>query len=321
VRALLLSTDMGVKPQRVIHADWSVGPAKRWAARAELQPSGRYVAGAPRIVTPAELLTDARRGSTLIGFDFPIGLPAAYAKRAGVSSFSELLPQLGQGAWSSFFHVASERSEISLRRPFYPARPGHTKCEHLVAGLGLDSADELLRRCETASGRRACPMFWTLGGNQVGRAAITGWQEFLQPARAEGIVELWPFDGALDALLARGRTVITETYPAIAYERIGATLPTTDRGRGKRSRSSRAASALGVQEWARNANIDVTPELAVQLQDGFGNDRTGEDRFDAIAGLLGMLAVTRGSCETGMLNHDDVQLLEGWILGRFAKRA
>src|ERR1019366_57523 len=83
VRMLLPSIAMGAHPQRVIHADWSVGPNKRWAARAELQPGGRYLVGTPAVVTPTELLVEARRGSTLIGFDFPIGLPAAYAKRVG----------------------------------------------------------------------------------------------------------------------------------------------------------------------------------------------------------------------------------------------
>jgi hypothetical protein len=300
VRALLLSIAMGAHPQRVIHADWSTAPKKRWTARAELQPGGSYLVGAPVIITPTELLTEARGGSTLIGFDFPIGLPAAYARRAGVSSFSEILLELGRGDWSSFFDVASERTEISLHRPFYPARPGHAKQAHLVEGLGLLSADELFRSCETASGRRACPMFWTLGGNQVGKAAISGWKEFLQPARAEGLVDVWPFDGPFDELLAREGTVVAETYPAIAYAKIGAALPSTDDGRGKRSRGSRAASAAGVVAWASGTGIGLSQDLVRELHDGFGDRRTGEDRFDALAGLLGMIAIVEGHSETGV---------------------
>jgi len=230
----------------------------------------------------------------LIGFDFPIGLPAPYAKRAGVSSFAELLPLLGHAAWASFFEVASSREEIGLRRPFYPARPGNARRDHLVEGLDLQSANDLYRRCDVASGRRACPMFWTLGGNQVGRAAITGWQEFLQPARAEGVVRLWPFEGPLDELLETGHTVVAETYPANAYEQIGAALPATTDGRGKRSKASRAASASGIAAWAAGVGIDLSADLLHELRDGFGNLATGEDRFDAVAGLLGMLSVVEG---------------------------
>jgi len=32
-------------------------------------------------------------------------------------------------------------------------------------------------------------MFWTLGGNQVGKAAISGWRELLAPARRAGIAK------------------------------------------------------------------------------------------------------------------------------------
>jgi hypothetical protein len=167
-----------------------------------------------------------------------------------------------------------------------------------------------------ASGRRACPIFWTLGGNQVGRAAITGWREFLQPARAERVVDLWPFDGDLDALLRRGRTVVAETYPAIAYAQIDASLPATADGRGKRSASSRAASAPGVIAWAARVGIELAPDLVLQLGDGFGIHGTGEDRFDAVAGLLGMLGIVQGQCETGIPVVKEVQEVEGWILGR-----
>lgn len=61
-------------------------------ARATLR-DGVYTASAPEQVTNAgSLLMDlqtefATRGPVLVGFDFPIGLPAAYAGRAGISDF------------------------------------------------------------------------------------------------------------------------------------------------------------------------------------------------------------------------------------------
>jgi hypothetical protein len=41
--------------------------------------------------------------------------------------------------------------------------------------------------------------YWTLGGNQVGKAAIDGWQNVVRPALALG-ASLWPFDGSLENL-------------------------------------------------------------------------------------------------------------------------
>lgn len=291
---------------------------KRWAAHADLRADGRYEVDRPEPITPAALLSMMSNGAALVGFDFPIGVPAAYAARAGVRSFNELLALLGNGAWSSFFDVARTRAEISLQRPFYPNAAGGTKREHLLEALGLRSANELFRRCDIAKGRRACPLFWTLGGNQVGKAALSGWREVLQPARASGVANLWPFDGTLDELLARGRTVIVETYPGDVYSYVGASLPKTPSGYGKRSQASRAASARGIAEWARRADIELSAELDRELRDGFGSSKSGEDRFDAFVGLLGMCAVVQGAREVGAPASDDVREIEGWILGRAA---
>jgi hypothetical protein len=307
-----------VRPQRVIHADWSTTPTKRWAAHAELQAHGQYRVEAPKVITPRELMTEARAGSAFIGFDFPIGLPAAYARRAAISSFSALLGQLGRGPWSSFFVPATTPEEISSYRPFYPARAGGAKQLHLVRGLGLESATDLYRQCDVAEGRRACSMFWTLGGNQVGKAALTGWHDFLQPAQTEKLIGIWPFDGALDELLATKRTVVAETYPGALYPRIGATLPSVNGARGKRSQGSRAASAPEILRRVRENRIELSPELERELRDGFGPTRTGEDRFDAVVGVLGMLAVVQGTLKDGAPGVDAVRRVEGWILGRAA---
>ena len=50
----------------------------------------------------------------LVGFDFPIGIPKAYADIAGIESFAALLPELGRGQWASFYEVADGRRR-SLR--------------------------------------------------------------------------------------------------------------------------------------------------------------------------------------------------------------
>ena len=58
-------------------------------------------------------------------------------------------------------------------------------------------------------------------------------------------------------------------------------------------------------------------DIAQRLQDGFSDDINGEDEFDAVVGLLGMIAVVTGAMESGEPTDDaPVTSVEGWILGR-----
>jgi hypothetical protein len=307
-------------PRTIIHADWSVSPRKRWAATAILNENGDYQVRAPTLVTPLALL-EAAKSSALIGFDFPIGIPAAYATIAGVRSFVDWLPLLGgTEPWSAFFEPVKARTDISIYQPFYPHAPGGAKREHLVEALRLAGHDSLYRACEIANGRRACPLFWTLGGNQVGKGALTGWQEFLQPARKHLNADILQFDGSFEELLDRGRTVVVETYPADVYSYVGASLPKVNGQQGKRDRASRAESACGIVDSMQSSGHVPSPALVEQLRDGFGQRSDGEDRFDAVIGLLGMLAVVRDNREIGIPSEQDIHAVEGWILGRTARR-
>lgn len=117
---------------------------------------------------PDPLALIAPGNSKLLGFDFPIGLPIAYASQAGIDDFRSFLPEFGQGEWESFYLPATTPDEISLRRPFYPRRPGGTKQQHLIEALGVSSmnderarspwpevtgcmSDELVQRCRVES--------------------------------------------------------------------------------------------------------------------------------------------------------------------------
>jgi hypothetical protein len=152
----------------VAHADWGSNPKKRQVAVAELTEAGIF-----KVVTLAPALSiasmngDLRRGlhvpnsvsgDLVAGFDFPIGLPRAYAERAGIASFPDFLLQIGHGPWARFAEVAATSDEVSIHRPFYPARPGGTLQSHLYDGLGL-SRQEIRRRCD---GNDAETIFWTL---------------------------------------------------------------------------------------------------------------------------------------------------------------
>ena len=113
-------------------------------------------------------------------------------------------------------------------------------------------------------------MFWTLGGNQVGKAAISGWRELLAPARRAGMdVAIWPFDGSLAALLRTHRFVVAETYPGEVYEHLGLRPALRSRG-GKRRQAARAACAGLLLAWAERGEVTLAPALADDIKAGFG---------------------------------------------------
>ncbi len=303
----------------IAHCDWGSHPRKRWLAVATWE-GGRYRAAAPVPAGPPESLLARLRAAAagapvLLGMDLPLGLPLAYAERAGVDDFPALLPQLGSGAWARFFDVAERPEEIGIGRPFYPRRPGGARREHLVRGLGLSSAEELWRRCDRAhAGRRAgCPLFWTLGAQQVGRAAISAWRDVLGPAmRAERDVDIWPCDGPLAELLRPGRIVAAEVYPGECYHHLGVAL---GRG-GKRSQEARAAAGTALLAWAEAAGVELAPELRAMIADGFGRRAEGDDPFDTTVGLFGALNVALGLRAPGETADERERRVEGWILGQ-----
>jgi hypothetical protein len=61
----------------------------------------------------------------------------------------------------------------------------------------------------------------------VGKGAIAGWRDVIVPAMADHGLEvaLWPFEGSLERLIAPGRVVIAETYPAEFFDHFGVTFP------------------------------------------------------------------------------------------------
>jgi hypothetical protein len=307
----------------VAHADWSVHPGKRWMTRAVRQRDGGYYALPPAPVGALEdfwpaLSTGAGAGSILVGFDFPIGLPAAYAERAGIEDFAAALPRFGAGRWRDFYRVAASPEQIAPTRPFYPDRPGGCTRRQLLDGLGLATWNCLHRRCDGATRSRpaACPMFWTLGGNQVGKGLIVGWRDLLAPARRGGMdLAIWPFDGVLADLIRRRRFVVAETYPGEVYGHLGLSLR---RQGGKRSQAARSANAPRLLDWARQADLALAPDLRAEIAAGFEPGAGADDRFDAVVGLCGLINVVQGARSSGEPDDPIVRCVEGWILGQDA---
>jgi hypothetical protein len=295
-------------------------------SRAVLQPDGSYLAYLAEPVGEPERLLERLRpeiapdGILLLGFDFPIGLPAAYARRAAIDDFLSTLPELGKGEWGDFYRVAAQPDEIHLRRPFYPARPGAARQSHLLDALGFPSMDDLRRECERARpGRRAAaPLFWTLGGQQVGKAAISGWTQVLAPALRQGQtgapVAVWPFSGRFSDLLLPGAAVLAETYPAEYYTHLGVAF--SPASGGKRSQLARRDKAVRLLEWSEKAGVALEPALRQALLDGFGPKPNGEDLFDATIGLLGMLNLILGLQPLDEPADRRLRKVEGWILGQ-----
>jgi hypothetical protein len=305
-------------PALIAHSDWSTSPRKRWIATARLV-DGRYCLAAPRKVGAGlvpSLLASVSQGCVLAGFDFPIGLPWRYGQATRFGNFRQAIVALGRpGEWSQWFEVAEDRIQLSIHRPFYPMRPGGKRQSHLLQALQVNHIDDLRRLCERATSerRQACSLLWTLGGNQVGKAAISGWREVIVPALEEPGVSLWPFDGGLGELVDKSRMVIAETYPAEAYGHVGVAFRP---GMSKRRRADRATFAKGLQEWAESREHRLDVQLREVIADGFGDTAEGEDMFDAVLGLCGMLEVAIARRADGCPQSPRVLDWEGWILGQ-----
>ena len=196
-----------------------------------------------------------------------------------------------------------------------PGRKGEFSRRQLVDGLGLAGYADLLRACDRATPGRpaAAALFWTLGAQQVGKAAIAGWRDLLIPALAAGRdLKIWPFDGPLHGLFAPGRVVVAETYPAEVYRHLGLAFGAG----GKRAQAGRAANASLLIDHAGALGVGLDPRLRAAVEDGFGAGPGGEDPFDATVGLLGMLNVLSGGRPPSAPDDPAVRKIEGWILGQ-----
>lgn len=300
----------------IVHCDWSRHARGRWMASARRGAAGDWQASGPEpVADPAALvgalLASAGRVPTLAAFDVPIGFPAGFGARSGYGGFLDALDAIGRGAWPEIDAVAATPAEIGARRPFYPARPGGTRLSHLLEGHGVRAVGDLVRACERAGpdSRAAGCMFWTLGAQQVGKAALHAWREVIVPARRGG-ARLWPFAGDLATLAGQGGLVLAESYPADAYGQIGVAI------RRKGDLGLRAALAPRLLAWAAARDIGLDAGLDAAIRSGFPPAAGGDDGFDAVVGLLGAIAVARGERASAPDITDTMRLWEGWILGK-----
>jgi hypothetical protein len=300
------------------HADWSVAPEKRWKTVAFGKPGG-WLIRAPAAVGAvpsllADLLAEAAGEPVALGLDLPIGLPRLYAERHAApraSDFPAFL--LGLAERRRFFLPADRVDEIGPERPFFPGRgsQGGVRKASLLGALGLQSGADLLRCCDRVSG--AAPLFWTVGAKQVGKAALHAWEHLILPGLVRRQIGLWPFEGALQHLLASGQVAVCETYPAQCLRQLRLTLKGS-----KRRQADRMALAAAIRDAMRRLNAVPVGELAEQIAGGFGGDSAGEDRMDSVVGVLGLIDVLAGNRPDRAPSEFWIARWEGWILGQMA---
>jgi hypothetical protein len=304
----------------VAHADWSVDARKRWVARAQRDQRGNWTALAPCPVGEpstflARLLAEADGAPVALGVDLPLGVPRAWAPHAGARDFPAFLRGLNGTRAEEFFAVAATLDQVSPARPFYPARgqAGMTRLAHARA-LGFAEARDLSRLCDRATPERpaGAPLFWTLGANQSGKAAVAAWRDMIVPALAENFpLRLWPFEGELAALLAPGTVTIAETYPAECLRHLGARVAGS-----KRALNGRASAMPSLRAWAHANGVRPAPAMDAAMDANFGGDPAGEDRFDCTVGLFGVLNLLLGRRADHIPDDPMIRTWEGWVLGQ-----
>ena len=306
----------------VAHADWSVDPRKRWVAVAR-RDAGVWRLAAPEPVGEvatflARMRTPPRAARWHSAWICRSACRVPTRRRCRSRDFLHFLAATAMRP--EFYQVCATLAEVRPDRPFYPARGvlGMTRAAH-AAALGLDGAAALSRACDRATAERpaGAPLFWTLGANQVGKAAIAAWQAMLLPALAGGEdIRLWPFAGAYRELLAPGAVAMAETYPAEALRHLGMRL------KGSKRRQADRAAVAGQLAGAMAA-LGVLPDPGLQqaMTDGFGNDAAGEDRFDCVLGVLCVLNVLAGNRPDTAPADPWILRWEGWVLGQTAMPA
>jgi hypothetical protein len=109
--------------------------------------------------------------------------------------------------------------------------------------------------------------------------------------------------------------VVAETYPREFYQYIRP--PAHPRARwSKRRQADRRSWACGLLRWAESLAVSWHPGVLSRVEAGFSAGPHGEDEFDAVAGLLGMIAVVTGTIPPGEPPDAEITTIEGWILGR-----
>ena len=128
-------------------------------------------------------------------------------------------------------------------------------------------------------------------------------------------LKIWPFSGTLAEFCQPENIVAVETYPAEFYEHLGLSFSFPTR-KSKCRQAERQTFASHMLSWADERNLKLEYSLVNAIRDGFGSSITGEDRFDAVVGLYGMINIIQGDCPLDEPAIPLIRNVEGWIFGQ-----
>ena len=217
----------------------------------------------------------SRDGSVLIGMDVVLGVPKGYwrlilddRRRGAPKNFVDWLSSRCE--FAGFFETVADPADWSVNRPWFKVRKGAgglTAFTNKVRG-------GMRRRIDAATGGK--PVFAVSGiPGTVGSGTRDFWRELAPHLSLDRRFKIWPFDGALDALLEDRGVALCETYPALAYAAaLADDLPT---GRIKVTKGDvrcrkHACNRLGRADWVHRHRVDLGSFHAAKAND---------DDFDA----------------------------------------
>lgn len=264
-----------------ISADWSKDARKRSVHVA--MPRTRCIRREENTAWDLEALLQLARelkeevGPVLLGMDLALGVPAGYWRMvrrdtAGGRPPRRFLAGLaGLDPKSDFFRGVRSPDEWRPCRPFFAVQKGKggkTAFTEKVEG-------NMLRRIDEATGAK--PLFAVSGmPGTVGSATRALWKELIPWLNdSSRDFAVWPFEGALPALLSDSGIVLAESYPGLAYAAaVAERLPTSRMKNAKTNRYWRKGicGCLEKAAWVR--------KYGVCLGD-LGPARADDDAFDS----------------------------------------
>jgi len=126
----------------------------------------------------------------------------------------------------------------------------------------------------------------------VGKAAICAWRDLLSQAIVDHNlnIQIWPCSAPIVDLYLPGNLVVVETYPAEIYGHLRLSFSSPHR-KSKRRQTDRQSFSKQILSWAEINSLELSPSIKNAILDGFGNCPSGEDQFDALVGLYGMINI------------------------------
>lgn len=259
------------------------------------------------------------RGSVLVTFDVPLGVPESYLRaarqvQAWHSPFSFLKFLERVHTTTHFFEPTCVARDWSIERPFFSVPSGTGGLTSFIRAAERQGVN-LYREIDNKT--EAKPLFVKSGiPGSVGHAACALWQELGPRLVKKRSFKVWPFEGELKSLLQSTSIILGEIYPRAAYAT--ALLDGTAESRprlalAKTEADSRCDAIAQLEDaaWVRQHGVTIKDLHAA---------RTSEHDFDACMTAAALLRSvleelplytapsSRAWAEGGMLGTGSVNL-------------